>query len=235
MRSMSKAVVATIESIRLENARRLLVDECGDVQAQFARRVDYSRQLVNNYIGKTPTKTIGSNVARKIEAAFGRHIGWLDERHEMAADSLSSDAVISGLSGRGDISSAVPVLLQSMVNQLNTSREWLRRNVGARPPESIVMETVPGDEMSPTLPEGTVVLVDKNATSLEGGGVYMMTAADPTRRGEVFFRRVSRTLDGRYRIMGDNPKTAAETHDSMKSAKVLVIGRVLATLEVKRL
>jgi hypothetical protein len=41
-----------------------------------------SYQLLQNYIGKTPTKRIGEKTARKVEAAFTLPHGWMDQLQE---------------------------------------------------------------------------------------------------------------------------------------------------------
>lgn len=209
--------------------------ECGGVQARFGARIDMARQLVNNYIGKTPTKNIGSDLARRIETVFGKPVGWMDDRHDSAAAAASPDVVISRLRAASPLLAALPGALESSVNQLAVSREWMRRNVGGRAAEHMVLVTVTGGDMAPTLQEGALVLVDRSVTAVTDEGIYLLTSADAKRRHDAVFRRINRTLDGRYRIRGDNPIVEAETHASMKAAGVLVLGRVVVAMEVKRL
>lgn len=233
---MQQRETLTIEEIRLENARSLVMSECGNVQARFGARLGLSRQLVNNYMGKTPTKNIGSELARRIESEFGRPIGWMDERHTGRTAQMAGDDVLIGrLRSASPLSAVIPALLGSTVNQLNVSREWMRRNVGARPVESMVLSTVAGDAMAPTLPDGALVLVDRSATSAKDDGIYMLTSMDARRREAVYFRRIGRLTDGSVRLYADSPSVAPEMHASLEKAGLIVLGRVVVVLEVRRL
>lgn len=223
----------TIEEVRRENARRIVAEQCGEVQARFGAKLDISRQLVNHYIGKTPIKVIGSEMARKIEEAFGRPIGWMDERHDAPGSASGSDVLIERLRD-GSQFGTIPGVHAALVNQLGVTREWLRRNVGARPSESMVLATITGDAMAPTLGDGAMVLVDRSVTAITDDGIYMLTRESALQREAPMFRRVSRRLDGAITIRGDNPTAEAETHKSTKAAGVLVLGRVVVSLEVRR-
>lgn len=69
-----------INEIRLANLRSL-ADRAGG-RPDLARRMEMSYQLLQNYIGKTPTKRIGDKTARRAEEVFGLPRGWMDERHD---------------------------------------------------------------------------------------------------------------------------------------------------------
>jgi hypothetical protein len=66
----------TYTDITRENAR-FLADSVGG-PARFAEKVGISDSHVSQLIGKNPIRNIGSRLARKIEAAFEKPIGWLD-------------------------------------------------------------------------------------------------------------------------------------------------------------
>lgn len=67
-----------IHEIRLMNARNLL-KESGLSRADFAEKVGVSYNLISQYIGKNPTKNIGDETAIKIEGAFNKPKGFLDQ------------------------------------------------------------------------------------------------------------------------------------------------------------
>jgi SOS-response transcriptional repressor LexA len=75
----SKTIPAmkTVKEIRRENARSLATDG----PAEFARKIGSSTQQVNQTIGPNPTRNIGDALARRIEAAYERPLGWLDLDH----------------------------------------------------------------------------------------------------------------------------------------------------------
>lgn len=70
-----------IYEIRLENLRSL-ADEAGGRPA-LAKKLDMSYQLLQNYVGKNPTKKIGDKTARKAEEVFDLKRGWMDAQHIM--------------------------------------------------------------------------------------------------------------------------------------------------------
>ncbi|MDM1760667.1 XRE family transcriptional regulator [Acinetobacter sp. 251-1] len=68
----------TIHEIRLSNTKRL-IKELGLTRTEFAEKIDMSYNLVSQYIGKNPTKNIGDDTAEKIEKAFHKPKGFLDQ------------------------------------------------------------------------------------------------------------------------------------------------------------
>lgn len=65
-----------VEDTRLVNARAL-AQQMGGIKA-FADRLHKSQPQMQNTIGKTPKKAIGSELAREIDRTFGKTPGWLD-------------------------------------------------------------------------------------------------------------------------------------------------------------
>ncbi|WP_186092304.1 hypothetical protein [Burkholderia gladioli] len=69
-----------ISDIRLKNFRHLKESEGSG--AALARRLDMAYALLQNYIGKNPTKKIGDKTARRVEEVLGLERGWMDCVHE---------------------------------------------------------------------------------------------------------------------------------------------------------
>lgn len=67
-----------IHEIRLINAKKLLV-ESGLKRNELSEKIGMSYNLLSQYIGKNPTKNIGDETAAKIEAAFNKPSGFLDQ------------------------------------------------------------------------------------------------------------------------------------------------------------
>ena len=65
--------------IRRQNAKKLAASVGG--QAEFGRKVEMSDSQVTQNLGDKPTKNIGNIIARRIEKAFGKPVGWLDLVH----------------------------------------------------------------------------------------------------------------------------------------------------------
>ncbi|MDM1766059.1 MULTISPECIES: XRE family transcriptional regulator [unclassified Acinetobacter] len=68
----------TIHEIRLSNTKKLM-KELGLTRTEFAEKIEMSYNLVSQYIGKNPTKNIGDETAEKIEKAFHKPKGFLDQ------------------------------------------------------------------------------------------------------------------------------------------------------------
>lgn len=87
-------IMKTCKEVRYENARALATAGPAD----FARKVSdvsekpMSGQQANQIIGPSATRGIGDDIARRIEAAYGKEEGWLDNDHNKNA----LDALISG-------------------------------------------------------------------------------------------------------------------------------------------
>lgn len=76
---MSK-IFTSIDVIRRENTKKLMED-MKLTRAEFAATVDVGYALLGHYIGKNPTKSIGDEVARRIEEKTGKPAYWLDHDH----------------------------------------------------------------------------------------------------------------------------------------------------------
>lgn len=84
----------TYAEIARKNARYLA--EYAGSFAKFAERVEMSDSQVSQFLGKKPSKNIGPKTARRIEEAFGKPLGWLDQVHELCEDQPPATASING-------------------------------------------------------------------------------------------------------------------------------------------
>ena len=80
--------------MRLENARAL---KGAGTTADFARKLEMEPQQANQIIGPNPKRGIGDDIARRIEDAYGKEIGWLDHDHTCELDTSikSPNSVLS--------------------------------------------------------------------------------------------------------------------------------------------
>ena len=79
-----------IHEIRLLNARKIM-KESGLDRTQFAEKIGMSYNLFSQYIGKNPKKNIGDDTAAKIEQAFLKPKGYLDQSVEIETNSPTSN------------------------------------------------------------------------------------------------------------------------------------------------
>lgn len=223
----------TVEQIRVENARWLCRHEAGGVLAEFGRRVGASnRQQVANWIGKNPTRSISSETARQIERSFGRPVGWLDVEQALSA-STGLDVTLSRLPGdAGALRGSIPGVSEAVVQHMAVTKEWVRRNIGARAPEHLSIAVVAGDAMRDSMPEGSIVVIDRSVSDVREDGVYLLGRSDDATA--AVYRRVSRGVDSRLHLTADNPGVKPETITSLRSAKLVSLGRVVVVLSVRR-
>lgn len=81
-----------ISEIRRENLRTLIRDRANGSVGALARIAGFdSPTILSQVSGKTPSRNIGPNLARRIEKALKLSKGWLDTDHSAPAD-------LSGLS-----------------------------------------------------------------------------------------------------------------------------------------
>lgn len=73
-----------IHEIRRHNAR--LLAEKNRTLASFAEAIGRPATQVSRFMGKNPTRSIGSKIAREIEQAFDKPHGWLDIYHDGVDD-----------------------------------------------------------------------------------------------------------------------------------------------------
>jgi len=169
-----------IAQIRLENARDLARQAGGTTP--FATRVDREPTQMSRVMGSNPTKNIGSRLARHIETCFGKPTGWLDQDHHQGArqEVAAYDTntlpvpqpirynrypVISSVQA-GKFAECVVPYPSGMEDQHETT------DYEAKGP-AFWLE-VSGDSMTapagvrPSIPEGTLVLVDTGVEATPG-------------------------------------------------------------------
>ncbi len=87
-----------IHEIRLMNARALM-KESGLSRTDLAEKIGMSYNLLSQYVGKNPTKNIGDETAVKIENAFGKPRGYLDQNN-LASNRLLNNERAKELKGK---------------------------------------------------------------------------------------------------------------------------------------
>lgn len=112
--SIKERETMDIKKIRYHNARYLLKNEAMGVN-DFADKIGRSQSQTSAYIGENPTKNIGDKIARIIEQAFNKPIGWLDTQskesesvetiHDLDIASKITQPVLPGLLDKNEIDS----------------------------------------------------------------------------------------------------------------------------------
>lgn len=115
------------------------------------------------------------------------------------------------------------------VGHIAVSRHWLRQhNLSAK---NCAMVRVCGDSMSPTVPDGSWVLIDAAETQVVREGVFAFS-----REGEAFIKRFVPVEGGETGspnalvIVSDNPAIPPETVAGQELNTLRVVGRVRSVL-----
>ena len=103
---------------------------------------------------------------------------------------------------------------EALVSFVRLAPRWLRQH--ALNPERCDLISVSGDSMHPTLPDGCVILVDRDSTELREGGVFVLRTPDG-----LVVKRLRLECPG-WVLVSDNPGWEPVPLD----ADALVVGEV---------
>lgn len=109
-------------------------------------------------------------------------------------------------------------------NALKFNESWLRQEFGVNP-ASLVVITVAGNSMEPTMRSGDLILIDTSVTRFNmDGAIYVMRDGDM-----LIVKRVCTLFGGGIEIVSDNPafERIKMTADELSTANFSVIGRVI--------
>ncbi|WP_438455401.1 LexA family protein [Vreelandella venusta] len=171
-----------IAQIRLENTRQLAKEAGGTTP--FAVKVDREPTQMSRVMGSNPTKNIGSRLARHIESCFGKPNGWLDTDHDndsrvrstwAAYDTNTAPAAQPIRYNRYPVISSVQAgKFAECVVPYPTGMEERHETTDYNAQGSAFWLEVTGDSMTapagvtPSIPEGTLVLVDTGIEPVPG-------------------------------------------------------------------
>lgn len=201
-------------------------------QSAVAEKLGVSRQQLSHIGAETPVRNIGDKQARKIEMTFGLPIGHMDQPLGIVTvdmDEISVVVPLLNVTASMGAGAVIPWTEEAVFN-MRISKHWLRHNTQATSFDRLAIITAHGDSMEPTFTDGSILLVDTAITNLKLDAVYVLS-----RDGELFIKRVQRNIDGSFIIKSDNPQYEPQRLEDPIKAGLLVQGRVLITLNVKKL
>ncbi|WP_232774899.1 LexA family protein [Halomonas sp. MES3-P3E] len=196
-----------IAQIRLENARSLAKQAGGTTP--FAIKVDREPTQMSRVMGSNPTKNIGSKMARHIESCFGKPSGWLDYDH----DSGARDARASYDANTSPAAQPLRYHRYPVVSEVQAGRfaecivpypagmEERHESTDYEAKGSAFWLEVTGDSMTapagvrPSIPEGTLVLVDTGVEAAPG----KLVVAQLDESNEATFKKL--IVDGGQRYL----------------------------------
>ena len=98
---------------------------------------------------------------------------------------------------------------------------WVTQEMGLDPKE-LVLISVQGDSMTPTLEEGDLLLLDKREERVCNDGMYVIK-----QENDLIVKRLQRGFDGSLRIKSDNRAYDTQTIQEDQIERLTIVGRVV--------
>jgi SOS-response transcriptional repressor LexA len=240
------AQMQTNDEVRRQNL--LVAIERTGSAAKLAALSNTSPAYLSQIKNRTPDsktgtpKTMGDDMARRIEAAIEEPIGWMDVPHGPASAVPSADVfdLFPGarrvhLSDADDPSMTqikrVKIKVRAGMTGFQVEPEhyegetqgvptkWMLKEGLSR--DALVSTTVRGESMEPALYDGDVIVVNTRDTKLVDGAVYVVNY-----EGEAVVKRMIRDA-GQWWLASDNADQRKYHRKLCKGAECIVIGRVV--------
>ena len=203
----------------------------GDMKdADFARKTGVSSPTLKRYEdGSLPSIAIAS----KIADAFSVSLDWLCARtdvkqpgkimqlHDSSSENRSDFIALPfiDVEASAGLGAAVPVH-EGVQSVVSFERTFLR-SMGAMPDQCKII-TARGDSMSPTIPDGSLIVIDHSQRDIINGWISVVNVC-----GDLLVKRVRRRLDGTVELVSDNPIYPVEAVGRDRADQLIVIGRVV--------
>jgi phage repressor protein C with HTH and peptisase S24 domain len=223
-------MLKTIYQNRYEHLREIIERHGG--QSAVAEKLEVSKQYINLIGSENAHKTIGNKMARKIETEFGMPIGTIDQEAGAKRENMEEHSVgVPMLNAVASMGAGAAVQWEEeTVQNIRFSKRWLRHNTEASSFQALAIVTAKGDSMSPTFEDGAILLVDTAITQMKVDAVYVLLRED-----ELFVKRIQRNLEGSFNVISDNPSYKTQTIKDPSASGLLVLGRVLLALCMKKM
>jgi hypothetical protein len=207
---------------RTRNIRALVAQHEGP--SKFAALVGRDQAQVSQWISTTHPKPIGSRLARHIEQATGKPLGWLDSaQHKNLAAEPNSH--VRGAHIRFELLEGFTSHASERTETapfIEVSQAWAKEKLHGVPAESIRIITGRGDSMRGTYDDGDILFIDTRVKTFVADAAYVFRYD-----GMVLIKRLQWIGNGTVQILSENsryPPTEARLGD------LEIGGRALAVL-----
>jgi phage repressor protein C with HTH and peptisase S24 domain len=112
------------------------------------------------------------------------------------------------------------VVEENVVGRFAFKKSWISRK-GLNPAQLAVV-TARGDSMEPTVRDGDILLIDRDAAKIGSDGIYLIE-----RDNQLFCKRLQKLFDGGVKIMSDNARYAPQQLSPEAAGDLHVTGRVV--------
>lgn len=123
---------------------------------------------------------------------------------------------VRGSAGHGSV-----IHSEQIVDYLAFRKDWVKKTLGVTE-RDLLLISVKGDSMEPTLSNDDLILVNIRKGRIEDNAVYVLQ-----HDGDLLVKRIQRKIDGAVIVKSDNPLYEQEVLDSSKAESLHVLGRVV--------
>lgn len=218
---------------RLREVRKALGDP---ERGEFAQSLDISKNTIAFY--ERGERTPDANVLRLYSDHHGVDMNWLitgnGEMFQAQADSGQAQSMSLTDLDRPDFvtlpvyneirASAGPGATVPASEQADGVVAFARpflRDQGANPDRCSII-WARGDSMQPTIPDGSILVVDSSQTDVVNGCIYVLNVDD-----DLLVKRIRRRLDATIEIVSDNAMYPPEFLRAEQLSHLRVVGRVV--------
>lgn len=113
------------------------------------------------------------------------------------------------------------VAAHSEIRSVVSFERTFLRDLGAVPDHCKIIGAR-GDSMTPTIPDGALIVVDHSQREVVNGWISVVNVC-----GDLLVKRIRRRLDGTVELVSDNPIYPIETIGSDRIDQLVIIGRVV--------
>ncbi|WP_321857445.1 helix-turn-helix transcriptional regulator [Paraburkholderia tropica] len=206
---------------------RRLITKCGSANA-LARRAGVSQSGFQRYLaGGQPTRKVLIALAQAAQVRLEWLITGKGEPESFTSSSVDIDKSIRSLTRlplyKGWQSTDVIIeanataMKPENVAGLGFCRFWLSQH--GMDPSCLAGLYMSGNSMAPTIVNGDTILVNITQQDIVDGEIYALRSGDT-----VLVKRIQNELDGRLRLINDNPVFQAV---EIQRTEVNIIGRVV--------
>lgn len=209
-----------INDIRVQKMR-MLVEEFGGRKA-FSEKTGIAYTQLNNYIGKTRFKNIGSNIARRVEETCGKPHGWMDNLDEMRSESTVSYLASSQIVARQKNGVIHIPVVDKDVSKLTVDSDLMLSMLSTVTDfKDLFLMRAYGDSMGETFSDGDMLFVDQGVKKLDADAIYAFRISQFE---EIYTKRLQQQPDGSIRIISDNKRYEPYV---AKQGDLQILGRVV--------
>lgn len=202
-------------------------DEIGGLDKLSEVVPEMSRRALSNYVSEKNEPR--ASLIREIALATGVSPLWLltgdgDPKIQGGDNLTRSTGQMIRLPVYGDVQAAAgrssipPSEIAEGV--MSFDRRFLRDQGAA--PEHCSVIWAKGDSMTPTIPDGSALVVDRSQTAISNGCIMVIGVGD-----DLLVKRVRRRLDGLVELLSDNASYPPETLGPDSLGQLRVVGRVV--------